>query len=756
MSLLRIFFTVVLLLSTSSFAQSIKVYDGDDNEPIAFAHIIVTDIDGSNKQIFLTDSLGKVKLKNFGTNPDKKIIQISCIGYAKVTDTIVGTFTEKIYPLETENFTLNEMVITAQYEPGSTENSIHRVKVIDKKKIEAMAAQNLRDVLTNETNIRLSQDNILGSSLSMQGVSGQNVKILIDGVPVIGRLNNNIDLSQLNLNDVERIEIVEGPLAVNYGTDALAGAINIITKKGSSKKTTFNATTYYESSGNYNLLLNSSFPIKKSTIAISAGRNFFDGWNSTDKPFKIEKKTAADSTRFQSWKPKEQYFGNVKFSRSIFKLQTSFTSRIFYEKIQNRGEPRLPYYETAFDDYYYTTRFDNSINSTGKLSDNFYLNFIVAYNYYERIKNTYYKDLTTLEEILTETEGDQDTSNYTALMSRASINFVRDTSIINFQLGYDINIENAKARRISGDGQQIGDYALFTSLEYKPLENLKIRPGLRISYNTAYNSPLIPSLNLMYKIPISDKNGNSFLSIRGSYAKGFRSPSLKELHFNFVDINHDITGNTDLNAEHSDNFSIAASYQFAKNQTVMKLEAYGFYNDIRNLITLAQFGSSTEYSYINIGKYKTTGLNLNTEFLVKHLKFSFGFSYIGRYNELSEEYTVDEFSFSPEFRSSFSYDFRKIGLSVALFYKYNGKLPSYVLETEDAVSQYFIDAYHMADISVNKQLFNKKLTVGIGSKNLFDVTNINGTASSSAHSSASSSLPIAVGRTYFCRLNFKL
>ena len=54
------------------------------------------------------------------------------------------------------------------------------------------------DVLEQEINIRLSQDNILGSSLSIQGLDGQNIKIMIDGVPVIGRLDGNIDISQIN------------------------------------------------------------------------------------------------------------------------------------------------------------------------------------------------------------------------------------------------------------------------------------------------------------------------------------------------------------------------------------------------------------------------------------------------------------------------------------------------------------------------------------------------------------------------------
>src|SRR5690242_6859536 len=104
-----------------------------------------------------------------------------------------------------------------------------------------MAAQNLKEALSYELNIHLMEDNILGSGLQIQGIGGENVKILIDGMPITGRQNGNIDLSQILMDNVERIEIVEGPLSVSYGTDALAGTINIITKKNQSKAFFFQA-----------------------------------------------------------------------------------------------------------------------------------------------------------------------------------------------------------------------------------------------------------------------------------------------------------------------------------------------------------------------------------------------------------------------------------------------------------------------------------------------------------------------------------
>ncbi|MCC6769475.1 MAG: TonB-dependent receptor plug domain-containing protein, partial [Bacteroidia bacterium] len=199
---------------------------------------------------------------------------------------------------------IDTVVVTAQYAPGSVENAVHKVKVIGQEKIESMGAQNLRDVLSNEMNIRLSQDNILGSNMSIQGISGQNVKIMVDGVPVSGRLNGSIDLSQINLYNVERIEIVDGPLSVNYGTDALAGTVNIITKKGQARKFSFSNELYYESIGQYNANARLGLRKGRTVLALSGGRNFFDGWRNNDPLFYYNLNPVADSTRHADWKPK--------------------------------------------------------------------------------------------------------------------------------------------------------------------------------------------------------------------------------------------------------------------------------------------------------------------------------------------------------------------------------------------------------------------------------------------------------------------
>lgn len=725
------------------FSQTLSILSFEEKEAIPQTHVLYKSLSGTGEGVLLSDDKGVIKLDSNFRLLLPLALEISSIGYQRHYDTLYA-LSNKTYALKSEAVVLNEVVITAQYAANSPEKSVHKIKIIDRKKIDLQGAQNLRDILSNEMNVRISQDNVLGSSMSLQGISGQNVKILIDGVPVIGRLDGNIDISQINLNNVERIEIIEGPLSVNYGSDALAGTINVITKK--SQKRTFSSSlnTYYETCGQYNLSGRIGYQKNKITLSLSGGRNYFDGWQKNDPTLRIEKKSLADSSRFKDWKPKEQYFGTLYIGRQIKEVQLGYTGDVFFEKITNRGVPRAPYSETAFDDYYRTARINHTLSANGKLSKNYNMNVIASYNYFQRTKNTYFKDLTSLNETLSTNRGDQDTTKFKTLMSRASVSYTKDSAAFHFELGYDLNHETGYGIRIKDNKQTISDYAAFGSIEYNPVKSLLIRPGLRYAYNSAYEAPLIPSLNVRYIL--------KDFTFRGSYAKGFRAPSVKDLYFYFVDINHNIVGNENLQAESSNNFSLSTTWQKNKQQKVYKVELSAFYNQIKNLITLALL-NGTEYTYANIGNYKTQGLTLNTEFAIKHFKFVVGGSYIGRYNILSETNNVETYSYSPELRSNLIYEFKKAQLSVALFYKYNGATHAFAMDADDKVYQTTIQAYSMADLSITKSFWQKRIGLTLGSKNLFDIQNITGSSSGSAHSASSNSLSVGMGRTYFLKLD---
>lgn len=736
-----------------SYSQTIQVICIDTGIPLSSCHVSLKNFDSGEEQTNLTDKTGKAVFNFKQIETSRYAVKIFHYGYETLFDT-VPSIENKVFYLTKEHVEIGDVVVTGQYAPGKIENSVHNIKVIDRKKIDAMAAVNLRDVLTNEMNIRLSQDNVLGSSMSLQGISGQNIKILIDGVPVTGRMNGNIDLSQLNMNNVERIEIIEGPLSVIYGTDALGGTINIITKKSQKETIDISSDNYYESIGQYNFTGRIGFRKKQELISISGGRNYFDGWRNDEKPFHIEKTRIADSMRFKSWKPKEQWFGTLNYAHYFKTLKLGYTGDVFFETVTNRGMPRLPYYETAFDDYYRTRRISNSLNLNGQVSKNYFINVIAAYNHFRRIKNTYFNDLTTLNQVLTSGLGDQDTSVFADIIARGTISRTKKDAKINYEAGFDINNGTAKGIRIENGSRNITDYAIFSSLEYVPIKGLVFKPGVRLIYNTAYKAPIVPSFNIKYSVPVR-KNDRQVFAFRFSYARGFRAPSLKELYYDFVDLNHNITGNKDLKAEQSNNFNFSSSFTLTRKILSWKIDLSLFYNSIDNMISLAQ-SSITHYTYFNVDKYKSLGTQLSNEFGFYHFKVTLGAAYIGRFNQLSSTYPSEAFIYSPEGRLNLSYDWQKIDMSFAFFYKYTGKLPTYMLDASNQLYKSTMNDYQTADFSITKLFFKRIFGVTIGAKNLFNVRNVTGATTGAAHTSTSNSVSVGMGRTYFLKFSINL
>lgn len=729
-----ILITLLILVSTG-FSQSYKVFvvdEGGKAIPFVSVAISYTLKEEKLKKQSTTSGEGTINIDSTWSNVKLKLKHI---GYQTKFTSVSRTENNVVMYLD--NLELKTFVVTGQYSESSTDNSVHKVKVIDSRRIEAQGAVNLQELMEQEMNIRVSQDNVLGSSMSVQGLSGENVKILIDGVPVVGRMNGNVDLSQINLNNIERVEIVEGPLSVNYGTNALAGTINLITKKNK-KKFGARAEGYYETIGQYNFNASVDLAHKTHAFTFSGGRNFFDGYSEVD------------TSRVMQWRPKEQLFGSFKYSNSHKKLTYQLTSDVFEELLISRGEPRKPYGETAFDDYFTTNRMSNALNVNYKISKGSEINVLAGYNYYKRIKNKYIKDLVTINYTLLDDPASNDTSVFDLIFSRGTYSFSKDSAKVNFQVGYDINVESNIGKRIANGRRQIGDYAVFGSLEYRPNGKTVIRPGLRYSYNTAYKTPIIPSLNIKYQ-------WTKHLSTRASWGRGFRAPSLKELHFLFVDLNHNILGNENLQAESSDNLMLQFTYRRGIKRGVYNFGLSGFYNAVNNQISLVlQNAEEQLYSYVNIGKFYSQGINFNSGFKYKTYRTDFGFSWIGRYNiESANNPSVDKFSYTPEVMASFGYEVEQWQTTFNLFYKYTGRVLGYSESEFGNVSQFEVQDYSMMDVSVIKYFFKKKMNLTIGAKNLFDVGNINSTQLvGGIHSGGGNNVPVAWGRTYFTKLVF--
>ncbi|OKS86095.1 hypothetical protein RG47T_1545 [Mucilaginibacter polytrichastri] len=647
--------------------------------------------------------------------------------------------------LELNSFQLKDVVVTGQYAPQSLKNSVYMVRTITNDQIRLRNATKIQEVLSDQLGFRFTNDLTLGTSdVSLMGITGQRVKILLDGVPLLDRGETRESLNQIDINSIDHIEIVEGPMSVSYGSDALAGVINLITKKSPGgeqldvharlqEETAGKQYDAFRGSGTHFENVGLNWSHKGWELGGNFSRNNFDG-------------------AVAGWMPKDQWLGNAIAGYRTNKFHIWYRLDGENETLKNDGEPNVNNgIET--DAHYISYRWMHQLQTEWLINKNLSFSGAASYtNYNRRTLTTTYNTITG-ETRLTVGAGEQDKALFDTKFVRGTAQY-RISDIFSLQPGFEINLTGSSGARIAGT-PTINDYAFFVSSEIHPLAGVSIRPGVRFIKNSIYDAPpAIPSINTKFTL-------SNALDLRLAYARGFRSPALRELYFNFFDANHSIRGNTNLKAEFSNSYNGSLTWQsLGAGSVKFKSSLSGFYNDFTNLITTGYDPANPSVmTYINIDKAKTKGGSIDNTIYYKNLQARVGFAYIGTYSKLQTD-TLNQAAFVwyPEVSSTLLYHFKKLKGDISLFYKFNGTLPTYeVITTTTGATVINLakrSAFSTADITFNK-IITKSITIAAGAKNLFNVTNVNNTSLNvgSAHSTGGP-VPLGYGRSYFLGLDF--
>jgi len=627
--------------------------------------------------------------------------------------------------MEANSFELNTVVVSDIHKTSTVSNSVLNLTKISAKKIEQLGATDLADALAFENNIKLRRDNALGSKgIQLMGLDGDNVKILIDGVPVIGRFLGQLDLEQFNLENIKQVEVIQGPMSVIYGSNALAGTINLVNKQPT--KTGATILLNYESDGQYNVSGTANKVLKNGGIQLSLGRTFFDGWSEN----KVD--------RSYEWIPKEQYTASLGYRYTKKKNSISWKTSILQANLLDKGSPMAPYGERAIDQKFSNQRLDNTFTYSreGKKVD---LNLTLANNHFYRTKNKYSKDLITLDERILPIAQEQDTQTFNASVLRG-IATLKKWKGVSTVLGLDGNYEIGTGKRIKDNLQEQLDVATFISADKTFNEKLTVRVGVRYAYNSAFSTPLLYSIQTKYNLPKSQL-------VKLAYGKGFRAPSLKDLYLNFIDANHEVIGNENLKPENS--HSITATYskykRLGKWNINGTLDAFG--NSIIDRIELI-VTSATAAKFGNIGLYQSVGSNIGAVATNDKITIRGSYSHTGIYNGIGTENR--KFVWTPQAVMQTGYKFQKIGTSIQVFFNRYGKI-SRVFEGSDGENVVRNqEAYSMIDLTVSQKLWQNRLNATTGLRNLAGVTSLNSTLTTGgAHSGGDSSVNISPGRTFF-------
>lgn len=557
-----------LLLTATAAAQryvSGKVV-GPGNEPLAGAAVVVKE----NKTIGMTtDAEGNYRLRI----PDNKeyTLQASFIGYVTQSHPLQTGQDRMDFAMEEDAIGMETVVVTGTRTPKLLKDAPIVTRVITANDIRKADATNIGDLLQAELpGIEFSYSMDQQTSLDMQGFGGNAILFLVDGERLAGETLDNIDYSRLNLDNVERIEIVKGAASSLYGSNAVGGVINIISK---------------ETEEPWNLNLNGRYGSHNDqryggTVAFRAGdfRNSLNVQHTSTDPIDVGS-VGKDG--------EENDFSRVYGNRTW-----NFKERLVYtptDKLRLTG--RLGYFfrerdkSTSSKDRY--RDFSGGLRGNYTFSQRNGLELSYSFDQYDKsdfdpVQDYDLRDYTNVQHTLRALYNHSLNERNTLIVGG---DFMRD-----YLMSYQFT-DNGSHEQYTADA--------FAQFDLNPVKNLNIMTAVRFDYYSEADVKNTSSkLGIMYKW----RN----CSLRASYAGGFRAPTLKEMYMDFNMANiFMIYGNEDLKPESSQNFSFSAEYLKSRYNVTLT----GYFNLVDNRITTVWDQTLGGMVYSNIAQMNISGLN---------------------------------------------------------------------------------------------------------------------------------------------------
>ena len=624
---------------------------------------------------------------------------------------------------------LDEVLITGQIGSQTISQSVNNLILITSKDIKATGSNDLAELFSNQALFDLNVDPALGTSVSIQGMQGNNINIMIDGIPVIGRKGSQIDLSQINLANIERIEILKGPASVMYGTNSTGGVINLISKKYIN---TILFNSYLESVGVYNFNMDLNKSIKDIDLHVNLGKYNFEGYGD-------------ESVRSKYWKPKDQSFIDFKLRKQINNTSLEFKTSFFNEELIDLGdEYPIPLVGLATDLHYLTYRNINFFK-INKDHDKYNWNYTGSFSQTNFEKKQYDIDLASSIATQTLNFDYNNLDKFQSFFNRIEYN--RFTGLrYKSQIGLDFNYETVEGPKIKDSIASIYNYSIFTQSSFEINDKLTTQLGLRIPYHSLYSTNLIPSLHFKYDF-------NNQNQIRLSYSKGFRSPTIKELYMEFIDINHNIIGNSDLNPEKSNAFQLSLSLLPKHDDNIYcSVNLEGFLNYLNNKIELARIQSTDAYTYYNLEESTYYGSNTFLKLNIKspnNTMSSFNIMWNMFYIKNSSfNYNLPRHNLSLAYK--YEYDLCNCGLNINWRWKSNYEYQAYNESSNLVVYEQL--GYQLLNFNLFKEFNSINTSMIIGVKNLFDIQDVNYAMQDDIHAGDFST--ISWGRTMFFQLSW--
>jgi outer membrane receptor for ferrienterochelin and colicins len=535
----------------------------------------------------------------------------------------VASFTEAQLDSIERSVDLGQVVVTGTRTPKLLANSPILTRVITSEEIRKIDATNISDLLQSELpGIEFSYSMNQQVSLNMQGFGGTSILFLVDGERLAGETLDNVDYNRLNLNNVGRIEIVKGAASSLYGSSAVGGVVNLISRE-SKEPWTLNVNGKYGEHNEQRYGAVATFHRGSVTSATTAQYTTVDSYD-----FKNE----GDYSRFYGG-----YTYDVK------------------ERLTYRPTERLKLIGRA--GYFFRQR--NSAATTRDRYRDFSGGLRGLYNFSKdkNLELSYTFDQYDKSDYQVQTASDVRKYSNVQNSGRALYNQTFAERHI-LTLGGDVMRDYLESYQFADGGHRSQVTAdAFAQLDLNFLQNFNLIAGARYDYFSESDlDHLSTKLSMMYRL--------GDLRLRASYAGGFRAPTLKEMYMDFDMASiFTIYGNEELKPEQSHNFQLSAEY----SRGLFNASLGGFYNNVDDRITTAWSQALGGMLYSNIDRVRIAGLEAN---LCARTAWGLGarLSYVYTHEQVAagQPYTSSTRPHTATARVDYGHHWRHYGLDVAL------------------------------------------------------------------------------------------
>ncbi len=492
---------------------------------------------------------------------------------------------------------LDVVVITASRRLQRVSDAPVTTEVISRQDIERSGAQDLNALLTQYVGVQPEPSVVGSGGVQLEGLSSQHVLVLVDGQPLSGRIDGELDLSRVPTWMIDHVEVIKGPLATLYGSSAMGGVINVITRDVYQARPAMTLSATGGSQGRM-----------EANGAVRGGAGDVRGLIGLGRRQDDVQPGRAD----QSGARANRWDANGKVKWSPTGSGVTVDGAVLGVREDQRWQTGQLYYFSN------NTQADARAGLSAPLGSGG-TNRMGVTVYYSQFAHT--SRQATLPEPVSDS-GDVSTES----LGRIEATFsgqVRPGQIVD--AGVDIDREALSADRIEG-GHRLSTSAEPYVQYTVGVGPLQIVPGARLSYSDQWGTHFTPKIAALY--PLGDG-----VSLRLSAGAGYRAPDFKELYITFLNgaVGYVVHGNPALRPETSSN--VTGGIEWSGAHAYARVQAYtNRFSSFIESVQQADSGAIEQYTYANVAHGVTRGADFDAGLSLRSVSLDGSFGYLDAYD----------------------------------------------------------------------------------------------------------------------------